>query len=293
MADPPPLGVDEVRRRLASAPLDELDLDPEDRAFVVDAVERLDDEGAAVVAAAAAALLERIGAVDDAPHPFRGIARRDGDAPGILPILALAATAADVVGWLRERGLDRATAASGVADLGQQLRVHRRATGIAGTDTAGWLATPWSGSLLRHGAVQVEHVRHADLGWVRSVHVPAGAAIDRASVDASLAASVAAGSVAFPERATDVVHCVSWMLDPWIVDALPSTRLAAFAQRWDPVGAEPDDDGYDDALWFVWGLRPPAPDPATLPRDSRLRRALADRMAAGGRIVQRAGVLAR
>lgn len=285
------IAVGELRRRLAAAPLDALDLDPADRALVVAGIDRLDDAAASAVAAAAATLRERIGA-DDAPsHPFRTLPPRPNDPPGILAILALVATAADVVGWLRDRGLDAQTAASGVADLGQQMRVTRRSTGVGGLDAADWLATPWSASLLRHGALQVEHVRHAELGWVRSVHIPDGASIARADVDASVAASVAAGAIAFGHRATEVVLCDSWMLDPWLVEALPGSRLAAFAERWDAVGV--DGDGTDAALWFVWGRRPPLPDVATLPRDTRLRRALAERLEAGARPASRAGVLRR
>lgn len=285
------IGVAELRHRLASAPLDALDLDAADRALVVHGVATLDEEDAATVARIATILRRRIGTCERPPHPFGGVVPRPGEAPGLLPLLALVATASDVVGWLRERGLDAAAATSGVADLGQQMRVHRRATGVGGIDTAAWLARPWSASLLRHGALQVEHVLHERLGWVRSVHVPAGASIARADVDASIAASVAAGALAFPERATEVVLCDSWMLDPWLVEALPDSRLAAFAQRWDAIGD--DRDGTDDALWFVWGRRPPLRDLAALPRDTRLRRAMAERLEAGERVAAREGVLRR
>lgn len=293
------LDVAAVRARLAAAPLDALDLDEADRTLIEAGVTGLDDERAASVASAADALLARIGSVaEHGSDPFAGMADRPQDVPGLLPILALVATAGDVIAWLRARGLDAAAAASGVADLGQQLRVHRRATGVGGTDVAGWLATPWSGALLRHGALQVEHTRHARLGWVRSLHVPDGAALDRGAVDASLAASVVAGATAFPERATRIVHCDSWMLDPWLAEALPGTRLAAFASRFDLLadgGGEhgADDDGADDVLWFVWGRRPPWPDVVDLPRDTRLQAAVVERIAAGGRLARREGVLAR
>ncbi|MFC7430469.1 MULTISPECIES: acyltransferase domain-containing protein [unclassified Agrococcus] len=291
------LTADDVRRRLAEAPLDALGLDRDDRTLVDDAIARLTDADAHVVARAASSLLDGIGAeAASAPDPFAGDARladRAGRPAGALPMLALVATAGDVVAWHRGNGVDAATATSGVADLGQQLRVHRAATGVGGLDTAGWLATPWSGALLRHGALQVAHGRHPKLGWVRSVHIPGGAALDRAAVDASLAEAARVGAEAFPERATQLVHCASWMLDPWLVEALPGTRLAAFAARWDRLPATSDDDGADDALWFVWGRRPPWPARSALPRDTALRRALADRLAAGGRPVVREGVLAR
>ncbi|WP_144718215.1 acyltransferase domain-containing protein [Agrococcus jejuensis] len=285
------VGVDDLRARLAAPPLDALDLDDVDRALVVDAIGALDDDDAAQVAAASTALLAGIGRAERSPaHPFAALDRPDARAPGMLPILALVATAADVVAWLQARGLDEETASSGVADLGQQLRVHRRATGVGGIDTADWLASPWSGALLRHGALQVEHVRHPRLGWVRSLHVPADAPLDRASVDASIAASAVVGALAFPERTTDVVHCASWMLDPWIVEALPGSRLAALAARFEPVAD--DEDAADDVLWFVWGRRPPWPALAALPRDTSLRRVLAARIEAGGRPIVREGVLA-
>lgn len=291
------LAVEDVRWRLRDAPLDALDLDPEDRALVLDAIARLTDADARALARAAAMLLDGIGAeAASAPDPFAadaGLADRAGLAPGALPMLALVATTADVMAWHSARGLDAQLAASGVADLGQQLRVHRAATGVGGLDTAGWLATPWSGALLRHGALQVAHGRHPTLGWVRSVHIPAGAPLDRASVDASLETAARAGAAAFPERASDVVHCASWMLDPWLAHALPGSRLADFAARWDPASDASDHDGADDALWFVWGRRPPWPALEHLPRDTTLRRAMAERLAAGDRPVVREGVLAR
>ncbi|GAA2173022.1 hypothetical protein GCM10009846_13300 [Agrococcus versicolor] len=278
-----------VRDRLERAPIALLALAPEDRALVADAIATLDDADARGVAAAATALVDGLGCGDEEPrHPFASLPEGPG-APGRLAILALVATAADVVAWLRARGADEATASSGVADLGAQLRVHRRVVGVGGLDTQDWLALAWSGALLRHGALQVAHVRHPRLGWVRSVHIPAGASLDPDAIDASLAASALVGERLFPERATTTWHCRSWMLDPWLVDALPGTRLAAFAARWTHAGA--DVDGWEDVAYFVFGTRDATLDASALPHDSTLRRALAERMGRGSRPIVREGTL--
>ena len=58
---------------------------------------------------------------------------------GLLPLLALVASADAVRRFHAARGLSPEDSASGLRDLGQQVAVHRRTYGEFGLHTQGWL----------------------------------------------------------------------------------------------------------------------------------------------------------
>jgi hypothetical protein len=84
------------------------------------------------------------------------------------------------------------------------------------------------------------------------------------------------------------------MLDPQLATLVPESNLAAFQQRWRLYGdTQPGD---PDVFFFVFNRRGGV-DPETLPRDTTLRRAIAEGLAAGrhwsvvqGRLPQPEGV---
>ncbi len=79
-----------------------------------------------------------------------------------------------------------------------------------------------------------------------------------------------------------IFTCRSWMLDPWNTDVLaPGSNMYAFFN--DYVVSEKEEGNIDGEMWRLFDCKYTG-DPSTLPRDSSLRRAYADRLARGEKI---------
>ena len=209
----------------------------------------------------------------------------EGLPPGVLALLTLVLTAQEVAAFHRGRGVPAEVSKATLADLGQQIRVHRLTCGGFGLHTQGWLSLVWSGALYRVGRLQFNLQRESipDLnggrpGWVLSTHIPRAGALAPDRVDAALAQARDLFDGCFPDYPARRFHCESWLLDPVLATELPGSNLAAFQQRWTLYG-EPRP-GEADVFFFGFLRRDPV-DPATLPRDTRLQRLLADRLASG------------
>ncbi|NNG18427.1 DUF5596 domain-containing protein [Naumannella sp. ID2617S] len=206
---------------------------------------------------------------DDAEHPL---------GQGLLPLLALLATADDVVRWLRGREVPDEIVWRSLSDLGQQVWVHRLTFGQFGLHTQGWLQTAWSGRLFWLGRLQHELVL-ADGEWVDSLHIPQSGPLTAQVVDDSLAQAEGFFARHFPDRLPVRRQCASWLLDPELADAMPGSNIAAFAERFELTGEGWDGDA--DAVFFTWRHRGPY-ELDRLPRRTRLERVVAERLAAGG-----------
>ena len=216
--------------------------------------------------------------------------------PGVLPMLALLVTAPEVAAWHTASGVPAAISVDTLADLGQQVRVHRRAYGVFGLHSADWLSLAWSGSLYRLGRLQHNLQRpEPALGldpdaWVLGVHIPATGRLGADEVDASFTAAERFFAEHFPDRPVADFVCRSWLLDPALAEVLPDSNLAAFCRRWVPYGdAQPGD---DDVQFFVFSRRGPV-DRSALPGDTTLRRAMLARWATGASWSLVSGRLAR
>src|SRR5699024_1140078 len=71
-------------------------------------------------------------------------------------ILALAVSTSTVRAWHRERGLSTEQSWHVLADLGQQMRVHRRSSGRLGLHQLPWMALNWRGRLVALGRLQFD-----------------------------------------------------------------------------------------------------------------------------------------
>lgn len=256
----------------------------------------------------AAAGLE-VPAVDLAARKEELDALQQGIAPGegLLAILALTVSTATVRRWHGARGLSEELSWTVLADLGQQMRVHRTGTGRLGLHQLNWVTGNWAGRLVHLGRLQFDlsrrRVARLEQGaertgraaddepqrWVVGTHIPATGPLGPAEVDASFDAAVAYFSAHYadlnadrPADAPRFGHeftCDSWLLSDQFEEITgPDSNLARFAARWQLIGTDPQ--GADGALFFTFGLRPPV-DPAALPRRTRLERGVADRLADG------------
>ena len=233
-------------------------------------------EDLAVVERAAVRLVAWIGSLparDGAPVWTGLEVGEDGE----RAVLALLATAPALARFHASRGVPADVSAATVADLGQQVWVHRLVSGRFGLYSYAWeTGWVWSGALYRLGRLQfsVEEGNRVDgtgRELVISTHIPRGDALLPADVDASLAAARPFFARHFPELGPLDVHCASWMLDPRLPVLLPGSKLAGFQQRWRVHGPLRDAD--EDALFFGFARRGPV-DPDTLVAETSLQRAI-------------------
>jgi hypothetical protein len=203
----------------------------------------------------------------------------DGPATRCVYLPAFLATVPLTRGLHRQRGIPEHTSRLTLADFGRQLAVHRRTFGVAGTDMQWWLALNWSGALVDVGRLQGEWRSPRLVG----LHIPESGPMSPEAVDESLDRVRAHWSTWFGATPTEA-ECVSWLLDPQLVDYLPaSSNILAFQRRF-TLDVENPDPADDSVLYFVFrrrGVHGPQ-GLADLPRDSAVQRAVADHLAAGG-----------
>lgn len=223
---------------------------------------------------------------------------------GLLPILAFLVSTSTVRAWHAARGLDEELSWKVLADLGQQMRVHRRGTEQLGLHQLNWVTGNWAGRLVHLGRLQFDlsrrRVARLEQGrertrpdepqrWVIGTHIPATGPLDPVAVEESFAAATTYFTENFadlgeerPAAAPQFGHeftCDSWLLSDEFAEITgPESNLARFAALWECIGRNPD--GGDGALFFVFGKRPPI-DARTLPRRTRLEAAVAERLADG------------
>lgn len=183
-----------------------------------------------------------------------------------------------------------------LADLGRGLVLHRRRYGVGGLVAPGWYALHFHGELFQLGRLQYQRSRVSGREGVAlaaaglplgpgepcvDLHVPdyAGPLTPRA-VDRSLAAAREFLARYFPRERYTAGCCHSWLLDPQLKRYLPAdANIVRFQERFRVScgTGEPED---DLPVRFVFG--DPDLPVETLPRRTRLERAVADHLRAGG-----------
>ena len=215
---------------------------------------------------------------------------------GLIPILALAVSTSTVRTWHLARGLTTEQSWEVLADLGQQMRVHRLSTGRLGLHQLGWMALNWAGRLVHLGRLQFD-LHRAEEGtererWAIGTHIPARGSLDPAAVEESFEHATTYFTENFgelgntrdrsrPQVAPAFGHeflCDSWLMNRVLVEELGTdSNIGAFVDRWEIVSTSP---GADGAAFFVFHVLPPY-DAAALPRTTRLERVVGERLADG------------
>ena len=143
--------------------------------------------------------------------------------------------------------------------------------------------------ILPEGAARREEVALARAEWepalapgdpVLHLHIPAGSPLDFDACGRSLHQAPAFFPRHFPERPFVAFACSSWLLDAQLEGMLPpSSNLVRFLRE---MYLLPARSGGAGTLERVFGSA--AIDPARAPRDTALRRAIADHLLAGGHL---------
>jgi hypothetical protein len=278
----------DVRRRLndpelpvRAAGLGFHDRDLADLLTVVNAVSRSADD-LVTVTRLAEGVLDTIGRVGpDFESRTADVSASKTPGIGVLPMLALLVTAPDAAAFHARRGVPEDVSIATLADLGQQVHVHRLTYGEFGLHTHQWVNLVWSGFLFRLGRLQFNLGLERPEGrseWVLSTHVPADGPLPPPSVDESFATARTFFAKHFPDYPARWFHCRSWLLDPTLSELLPESNLAAFQRLWSLYG--PPEPGEEDLLFFVFQQRGQV-EPTSLPTDSALRRVAVDHLVSG------------
>jgi len=123
---------------------------------------------------------------------------------------------------------------------------------------------------------------------VLDIHIPARSRLDPAACDDSFAEALEFFPRYFPEHNFKAFTCGSWLVDPQMMQKLPGSNMAAFAQRFHHMPHVHADDNQAYSLGL--GGRRPLDQ---LPRDTSLRRALVAHMENGGQWWYTNGVVLR
>ncbi|MGO1200969.1 MAG: acyltransferase domain-containing protein [Dermabacteraceae bacterium] len=129
---------------------------------------------------------------------------------GLIPTLALVVSTSTVRAWHEARGLTAEQSWEVLADLGQQMRVHRLSTGRLGLHQRGWMALNWAGRLVHLGRLQFD-LHRAEEGtarerWVIGTHIPARGSLDPAAVEDSFDRATAYFTESFGDLAGPADH---------------------------------------------------------------------------------------
>jgi hypothetical protein len=198
---------------------------------------------------------------------------------GVLSMLALIATAPEVHDFHRARGIADDVSWRSLSDLGQQAWVHRQTYDNFGMHTYAWMRIAWSGAMYWLGRLQF-NLQKNDAEWVLSTHIPDTGPLTPDSVDDAFGRAGRFFAEHFADYPAGDFYCSSWLLDPELAAALPpESNMARFQQRWRLYG-EPMR-GDDDVLFFTFHRRGDV-DLGSLPTETRLQRALVDRLRSGG-----------
>ncbi len=205
-----------------------------------------------------------------------------------------------------ERGVPDDISWATLADLGQQLVIHRKRRGTTGLDLQWWLVPHFLGALYALGRLQF-HLYHLRVGiagpafWpdtdepgfrkgdaTLGVHIPATGPLVPSECDVSFDLARAFVKRHFPEHDFRVATCTSWLLDEQLADYLPAdSNIVRFQRRFTVVDGATDDGR--DILRFVFDRVPKSID--DLPQRTTLERAIVSHLRSGGHWKTRTGWL--
>lgn len=205
-----------------------------------------------------------------------------------------AAALPHVLPWFRKHGIPDDVVQATLADLGRNLRVHRKRHGQGGLETAWWLMLHFRGMIYQLGRLQFERSRigHTMAEQISGLGTPADEGDPALSIhitdfsgpmtpdtcDASIALAKTFFSRYFPDEKYRYAVCHSWLLDPHLKDYLrPQSNIIQFQDRFTLAPG-----GYDvnrSIVQFVFGSAPDRID--EFPQRSSLERAVVQHLKAG------------
>lgn len=208
---------------------------------------------------------------------------------GLVALLALVSVAGDVHRELTRRGVPDEVAWTSLADLGQQVHIHRVVHGCFGMSSQSWCAANYTGRHLWLGRLQFALEKDYDNATggrdthLLGMHIPESGPLTPEAIDESLDLAREIALPAFEDYAPRTIALRSWLLDPGINARLdPASNLVRFTRRFELYGEA--EDAYRDALFFGFHIEPgdrPV-DLGSLPQTTSLQRAIVAQLRGDG-----------
>lgn len=196
---------------------------------------------------------------------------------------------------LSSRGIPEEIIQASLADLGRNVRVHRKREGVGGLGVQWWLMLHFRGMIFQLGRLQFERQRAGEAisasmrthgidatpdTHVLSVHIPDFMGpMDHQACEESIRQATGFFTTYFPDWPVEYAICNSWLLDPQLKSILkPESNIIRFQNRF-----ELTDEAYDSSesvMQFVFGrhLR----DIDTITPSSSLERGVIQKLKDGG-----------
>ena len=179
---------------------------------------RLSEAQRAMVDDKVAIMARHMGVVQPAPPRFQP----QPSAHPLFYVLVYAAALAQVKAYHRARGVPESISRLTVADVGRNIAVHRRRTGLPGIDPPHWLQLHFCGTRYQIGRLQYEQAVE-DGEPVLSIHIPTFCGpLSPAACEDSLRRAKAFFARHFPEIPYQTAVCHSWLLDEQLREYLPA-----------------------------------------------------------------------
>lgn len=239
-------------------------------------------------------LVSRIGSVEQPPR-FAQLKDANDPEYRFFYVHVFVATLPFVQEFFNSRDIPADIAQASLADLGRNIRVHRKRENIGGLGVMWWLMLHFRGAIYQLGRLQFERVKlGADMAGIMrdagydvtdgehalSIHIPdfIGPMTHEACED-SIRQAKAFFPRYFPEEPVRFGVCHSWLLDPQLKTFLrPDSNIIKFQDRF-TLGSADDHNANDSVLRFVFG--PLHEDLDAYPQRSSLERAVIAHIKAG------------
>lgn len=249
----------------------------------------------------AAGLVSAMGQVESPP---RFAALKDFSDPDhrFFYVQLLTACLPHVRAYHASLGIPEQITQATVADLGRNIRVHRKREGVGGLGVMWWLMLHFRGVIFQLGRLQFE-CRHAgdDIATsmrthglvadastnVLSIHIPDfSGPMDHEACTASIAQAAEFFPTYLPNWQVSVAICNSWLLDPQMKAFLkPESNIIRFQDRFELVDQRWD--ASESVMQFVFGKH--VDDVESITPHSSLERGVIDHLKSGGKFESRAG----
>ncbi|HEX4215273.1 MAG TPA: acyltransferase domain-containing protein [Candidatus Dormibacteraeota bacterium] len=263
-----------------------------------------DDELRWLIERSARRFIRGIGSIgEDLELPF--LPESLGPAGRQFWVFVFLAARPHVIAYHRAHRIPEEVSRHTLADLGRHMAIHRRRHGTGGLLGPGWIQLHFRGEIYQLGRLQFQRARLGDRTGTAAAEAglgvgPGGPGLDIHIPDfcgpmtpEAVAESLCWAAEFFPRHFPDETYtvgaCHSWLLDPQLADYLgDGSNIVAFQHRFTVqyTEEEPSD---RSPVGFVFGNRELPVE--TLPRRTRLERAVVDHLLAGRHWYSGVGIL--
>ncbi|MCO5218490.1 MAG: acyltransferase domain-containing protein [Thermomicrobiales bacterium] len=229
------------------------------------------------------------------PVPFAPLADFNDPQTRYFYVQLLAACLPSARTTLAARGIPEEIIQATLADLGRNVRVHRKREGVGGLGVQWWLMLHFRGMIFQLGRLQFERqlaseevvasmqqhgIEASSETHVLSVHIPDFMGpMDQQACDDAIRKATEFFPRYFPDWPVEYAVCNSWLLDPQLKAILkPESNIIKFQDRYELADGQYD--ASESVMQFVFGKH--MRDIDTITPSSSLERGVIQKLRDGG-----------